>query len=149
MPTKQEGPQSSGQLRTPFRLLDLPPELWSRIVRSSWSREEVRLRLKQPAISRTSRILREETLSAFYTDSYGWYVTSNTAPLLIDWLRAVPEQYRPSLNVIVTLIFRSIHQDLEIALIGIGYVLEDIDAWKNALAMKCRVVALSQLGMVR
>ncbi|KAK3618419.1 hypothetical protein LTR56_024642 [Elasticomyces elasticus] len=149
MATKQKGPQSSGQLITPFRLLDLPPELWSRIVRSSWSREEVRLRLKQPAISRTSRILREETLSAFYTDSYGWYVTRDTTTLLIDWLGAVPERYRVSLDVVVTLIGRELRQDLGIALIGIGYVLEDIDACKHALAMKCRVVAIAQLGEVR
>ncbi|KAK3622328.1 hypothetical protein LTR56_018162 [Elasticomyces elasticus] len=155
-----DGSKSSGE-STPFRLLELPPELWSRIVRSSitanqtlipwhWLREEVMMRMKQPAIARTSRIVREETLSTFYTKSYGWYVNRNNASLFIDWLRAIPEQHRTSLDIIITLLYRSMHQDLGIALISIGYALEDYDAWKDdVLVRKCRVVALSQLGMVR
>lgn len=67
------------QLRSPFRLLDLPPELWLRICefavikngpiqvgREPKSRDQMAI-VSQPEITRTCRILRSEGLPLFYS----------------------------------------------------------------------------------
>lgn len=66
------------QLRTPFRLLDLPPELWLRICEFAVTKptairvgkepnpEDQMAVIRQPAITRTSRLLRVEALPMFY-----------------------------------------------------------------------------------
>ncbi|KAK5698501.1 hypothetical protein LTR17_023593 [Elasticomyces elasticus] len=98
----------------PFRLLDLPPELWSRIVRSSvishepivlpvcQSASRLEINMAQPPIIRTSKVLREETLPAFHANSFElladfttryrvWEAPRSDVANLTAWLRSAPQ----------------------------------------------------------
>lgn len=68
-------------LRSPFRLFDLPPELWLRICamaviqakplqigKEAYLRDSMAI-VKQPAITRTCRLIRDETLPIFYSSN--------------------------------------------------------------------------------
>ncbi|KAK4950730.1 hypothetical protein LTR10_010723 [Elasticomyces elasticus] len=90
----------------PFRLMALPDELWSRIARSTvtfdspininsphyppghTAADDIQ-KLVQPPITRVSRVLREETLPAFYTNTFECYEVPFAAAFN-DWLRSIP-----------------------------------------------------------
>ncbi|KAK3641767.1 hypothetical protein LTR56_011094 [Elasticomyces elasticus] len=86
---------------TPFRLLSLPPELWSRICRLAVTRQDrmefseamscgvVENIVKQPAITRVCKTIREETIDLFYANSFIFLDTSDTENNFWSWLRAL------------------------------------------------------------
>lgn len=88
-------------LRSPFRLFDLPPELWLRICELAVIKatpiqcgRESRLRdsaaiVRQPAIIRTCRLLRREGLPIFYAANDFEMVHSYNVPCPRAWLAAI------------------------------------------------------------
>ncbi|KAK3713503.1 hypothetical protein LTR37_008461 [Vermiconidia calcicola] len=93
-----DGPIHS-QTKT-FPLLDLPPELWSRIVRLAVKREDRMLeprdllrlseQVQQPAVTRVCKLLRRETLAHFY--SRNSFTFKDDGPILwalAAWLEAI------------------------------------------------------------
>lgn len=96
----------------PFRLLDLPPELWARIVKlavtsndfikmeGTWvNRFEVQTAVKQPAITRTCKALRAEALPAFYKhNTVVIYGSDRGSTAFRDWLQAIGASNRAHLG---------------------------------------------------
>ncbi|KAK5686343.1 hypothetical protein LTS10_002460 [Elasticomyces elasticus] len=86
---------------TPFRLLSLPPELWSRICRlavtcqepivfsEATPRHQVKHTLKQPAITLVCKTIREETIDHFYANSFVFRDTMEAEHKLWTWLHAL------------------------------------------------------------
>ncbi|KAK5699702.1 hypothetical protein LTR97_005833 [Elasticomyces elasticus] len=86
---------------TPFHLLSLPPELWSRICRLGVTRQnsiefseamsprEVETLVKQPAITLVCKTIREETIDLFYANSFVFEDTTSTEHNFWMWLRAL------------------------------------------------------------
>ncbi|KAK3644655.1 hypothetical protein LTR56_009593 [Elasticomyces elasticus] len=86
---------------TSFRLLSLPPELWSRICRLAVTRQdpilfteamsprEVETLVKQPAITLVCKTIREETIDLFYANSFVFRDRRETEHKLWTWLRAL------------------------------------------------------------
>ncbi|KAK4922178.1 hypothetical protein LTR49_010399 [Elasticomyces elasticus] len=87
---------------SPFRLLDLPPELWLRIcgplVRASKPlnvcHQRARPILVRPPITRVCRVLREELLRTWYRNSFVYYDTNLSPSRLTGFLRRVPVECR-------------------------------------------------------
>lgn len=87
----------------PFRLLDLPPELWSRIcsevimsespteLDDSLKRYQFEEKVAQPAITRVCKIVREEALPMFYSSSFVYVDCGNGAQWLFRWLKKMRE----------------------------------------------------------
>ena len=82
----------------PFRLLDLPPELWSRICRLAAAYEDPRVldgnlmrfdfarRVAQPAITKVCGAIRDESLPAFYASPFLYCLDGLKFPLrLSEW----------------------------------------------------------------
>ncbi|KAK3661622.1 hypothetical protein LTR56_000110 [Elasticomyces elasticus] len=93
MASAQEPPASNAE--EPFRLLDLPDEIWARITRYAvTSDQRLTLRPKssaQPPIARVCRLLREEALPTFYGNTIYYYDCYSWRDYhLINWLRSVP-----------------------------------------------------------
>lgn len=91
------------QLRSPFRLFDLPPELWLRIgefavirekpmvlSRNLYGVDQERI-VRQPAITKTCRLLRQETLPLFYSLNEFAMIGCGQGPILDRWLVAIGE----------------------------------------------------------
>ncbi|KAK3658056.1 hypothetical protein LTR22_009108 [Elasticomyces elasticus] len=106
MASKHVDAELDSASEAPFRLMALPDELWSRIARSAVTIDspikinsphyppghtaaDDKQKLVQPPITRVSRILREEALPAFYTNTFECYEVPY-ACAFIDWLRSIP-----------------------------------------------------------
>ncbi|KAK5732151.1 hypothetical protein LTR17_010728 [Elasticomyces elasticus] len=107
MASKHVDAQLDSASEAPFRLMALPDELWSRIARSAvtfdppikitslhfpqWHAAAIddKQKLVQPPITRVSRLLREETLPAFYTNTFVCYEVPY-ACAFIHWLWSIP-----------------------------------------------------------
>ncbi|KAK5695745.1 hypothetical protein LTR17_024429 [Elasticomyces elasticus] len=86
---------------TRFRLLSLPPELWSRTCRLAVTRQdpmqfsedmscrEVKNIVKQPAITLVCKIIREEIIDDFYGNLFVFKDHLQTENLFWSWLRAL------------------------------------------------------------
>ncbi|KAK5740212.1 hypothetical protein LTR17_004713 [Elasticomyces elasticus] len=86
---------------TPFHLLSLPPELWSRICRLAVTRQnpilfseamspqEVETLVKQPAITLVCKTIREETIDLFYANSFVFVDTEKPERKFWIWLHAL------------------------------------------------------------
>ncbi|EMC93655.1 hypothetical protein BAUCODRAFT_37356 [Baudoinia panamericana UAMH 10762] len=94
----------------PFRLLNLPAEIWTQIIalaviykdpititRSSRVKDQQEL-VRQPAITRTCRVLRLEALPLFYRHNTfeGWHVHHVQCPR--DWLVAIGDANRKAMG---------------------------------------------------
>ncbi|KAK3724861.1 hypothetical protein LTR37_000909 [Vermiconidia calcicola] len=79
-----------------FRLLDLPPELWSQVVKMAVERENYmfsskdRKQVQQPGITKACKLLRTETLAHSYSHN-SFTFRDNNAELaaLVAWLKAI------------------------------------------------------------
>ncbi|KAK4891950.1 hypothetical protein LTR27_009475 [Elasticomyces elasticus] len=103
MVRKKQNSQSAAATATvtPFRLLSLPPELWSRICRLAvtrenqiWFSEAMSCRymeriVKQPAITLVCKTIREETIDLFYANSFVFTGTEKTECNFWIWLHAL------------------------------------------------------------
>ena len=94
----------------PFRLLDLPPEIWSNIgklvvdetetitayIIYQCARAAEPADTRQPAVTRTCRILRSELLAYYYKHKVDARMTPTSAasPKVGKWLRAIGQQNR-------------------------------------------------------
>lgn len=98
-----------------FRLLDLPPEIWSHIVKLAVEGADYdignsekltifnrRRRLRgttQPGITRTCRAIRHETIPHFYTsNSFTFYDNPETVRAMFAWLKVIGSAYWPRLK---------------------------------------------------
>lgn len=94
------------QLRAPFRLFDLPPELWLRVcefavIRPSTIRvgkepslvDQVAI-TRQPAITRTCRLLRHESLPLFYSSNTFEMLHCSGVPCPRNWIKAIGSDHR-------------------------------------------------------
>ncbi|KAF2481119.1 hypothetical protein BDY17DRAFT_325837 [Neohortaea acidophila] len=86
-----------------YPLLDLPPEIWSKICRyaavpsgpsaifvpSLADRDYWQQQLTQPGITRTCRAIRAECLGTFYQNLYVIYDETWTFPIIGDWLYGI------------------------------------------------------------
>ncbi|KAK5691498.1 hypothetical protein LTR97_011491 [Elasticomyces elasticus] len=98
MASAQEPPPSNAE--DVFRLLDLPDEIWARIVRYAvGSTQPIRLRPKgypqpqtyQPALARVCKIIREEALPSFYGNTIYYYDSWTYRDYsFMAWLRSIP-----------------------------------------------------------
>ncbi|KAK3661617.1 hypothetical protein LTR56_000105 [Elasticomyces elasticus] len=122
MATKQDDGDVDLNAENPFRLLDLPDELWSRICRlaiaqaepiflpeSFWP-EEYKEAVCPPPITRVCKIVREEVLDEFYSNTaFHFQICANVdcawhqrhADNLQGWLRGVKKRrgYWPTVVV--------------------------------------------------
>ncbi|KAK5682189.1 hypothetical protein LTS10_005314 [Elasticomyces elasticus] len=106
MASKHVDAELNSASEAPFRLMALPDELWSRIARSAVTIDspikinsthfppghtaaDDKQKLVQPPITRVSRVLREETLPAFYANTFECYEIP-FACAFIGWLRSIP-----------------------------------------------------------
>ncbi|KAK4892514.1 hypothetical protein LTR27_008978 [Elasticomyces elasticus] len=99
MLSAQEPPASDAKQKV-FRLLDLPDEIWARIVRYAVvSTQPIKLRPKgypqprsyQPAIARACKIIREEALPSFYGNTIYYYDSWTYRDYSFTaWLRNIP-----------------------------------------------------------
>jgi len=97
----------------PFRLLDLPPELWlricelavvkdhSKVIRVDYytTKKSSAAIVQQPAITRTCRLLRQEALPLYYklnTFAFGEFMACErrrwTTSFLVAWCAAIGKQ---------------------------------------------------------
>lgn len=83
----------------PFRLLDLPPELWMRIIEMAvtkpapleWYAEDGPVDFGTPAVAKTSRAIRNEALKAFYKHNTFQVIavcSENDVHSCQDWMEA-------------------------------------------------------------
>ncbi|KAK4891949.1 hypothetical protein LTR27_009474 [Elasticomyces elasticus] len=84
-----------------FRLLSLPPELWSRICRlavtcdqptvieAHMSSTKAQDTVQQPPITRTCKVIREETIDVFYANSFVYEDDYSREDNLWDWLERI------------------------------------------------------------
>lgn len=98
------------ELRSPFRLFDLPPELWTRICSFAVTRDqpmkigkEKMLKdsaaiVRQPAITRTCRLLRTEALPLFYACNDFEMIHSHGVPCSRQWLSAIGDAGRKGMG---------------------------------------------------
>ncbi|KAK5695744.1 hypothetical protein LTR17_024428 [Elasticomyces elasticus] len=100
-------------------LLALPPELWSQICRlavvhdlpiesmGSMNRREIQEIVQQPAITRTCRTIRKESIDAFYSNTF---IFADDGPTLNlwAWLQLV-SKYSRTRNHLPTMIIVSRH----------------------------------------
>lgn len=99
----------------PFRMLDLPPELWSRIGGFAVTDDEaLQLRqyrpdeancaaVRQPDLTRTCRIVRKEALKLFYRNNRFIVIAVNRYANWTLWLSAIgPENRRYLQHLYVT-----------------------------------------------
>lgn len=105
--------QSSDKQADPkhFRLLELPPELWSRICRFAILDQpmviikgaaypaDVTQQVRQPSLTRVCRLLRKETLPVFYA-SVAFVILDSWADVegVIEWLDRIGANNRRSLK---------------------------------------------------
>ncbi|KAK5677489.1 hypothetical protein LTS10_010061 [Elasticomyces elasticus] len=122
MATKQDDGDVDLNTENPFRLLDLPDELWSRICRlaiaqaepiflpESFWRKGFKEAVRPPPITSVCKIVREELLDEFYsTTSFQFQICANVncaghqrhADNLQGWFRSVKKRrgYRPTVVV--------------------------------------------------
>lgn len=98
--------QHEQYLDSPFRLLDLPPELWLKVLdfavrrpntirigRESKFSDQV-ARVRQPAVTRTCRLLRREGLPMFYANNKFEMVHSYDVPCPRRWLEVIGKERR-------------------------------------------------------
>lgn len=94
------------QLRSPFRLLDLPPELWTRVCEFAVTKHD-KIRVgkepkpadqeavtRQPAITRTCRVLRIEALPMFYALNTFEMLHCFGVPCPRKWIQAIGATHR-------------------------------------------------------
>ncbi|KAK5740213.1 hypothetical protein LTR17_004714 [Elasticomyces elasticus] len=83
--TMEQNSKTNASMEVPFRLLALPPELWSHICRLAvphdqvievqglMSKQDARNAVQQPPITRTCKTIREETIDMFYANSFVFF----------------------------------------------------------------------------
>ena len=96
----------------PFRLFDLPTELWLRICELAVTRnspiDPTRARkakqqtqvVKQPALARVSKVLRHEVLAAFYRNNVFEVSHLNGVACVRDWLVAIGPRNRKNMGIL-------------------------------------------------
>ncbi|TKA31793.1 hypothetical protein B0A50_01872 [Salinomyces thailandicus] len=109
---EDHNPISDKPQHQPFRLLDLPPELWTRICQLDITRPPSTVITKaahantvcrqttQPPLTRTSRLLRSETLPIFY-NLHTFVIVDNYADVddgVVKWLDSIGKRNRRCLK---------------------------------------------------
>ncbi|GAB1731420.1 hypothetical protein NU195Hw_g1130t1 [Hortaea werneckii] len=103
----QRSTEGTGAATKPFRLLDLPPELWTRIctlaildpaditIKQAAYPKLVCLQTLQPSITRTCRALRSECLPLFYK-LVNFIILDEYADVegIVKWLRSLGKRNR-------------------------------------------------------
>lgn len=91
----------------PFRLLDLPPEIWSKIGRlvvdgAAICTQDTITKAKRPAITRTCLVLRNELLPYFYRTKVRICVCllGSKMKIIGKWLRSIDVMRRSSVKVL-------------------------------------------------
>ncbi|KAK5126969.1 hypothetical protein LTR85_008327 [Meristemomyces frigidus] len=100
-----------GKEATPFRLLDLPPEVWIRIcsfavtnarpilLHEKYFKVHVEHLTRQPNITRVSKQLRAETLPLFYSNNFFvLHLFGHMVPIWHRWLHAIGRRNRRHLT---------------------------------------------------
>lgn len=101
------------QLRSPFRLFDLPPELWLRVCefavlkpspirvgREPNLKDQVAV-TQQPAITRTCRLLRHEALPVFYALNTFEMLHHFGVPCPRKWIEAIGCAHRKRMKSVL------------------------------------------------